>query len=499
MARRRQGMGAWGLARGLAVSLVLAALATGVGRAAPAPSPAPAGRAYLEALPPSRAAGAAESSPQGPYAHAIRSAATYLCPYFAADGALREARRPVVAHGTGFAFRRDGGGTLLLTNRHVVEWPSATDADPAVDGVEPGCRRSEERLSLVDGMDDVDQTDDIPLELKVADPRLDLAVARAPVALPLIPWRIGRSEALRPRDAVVVVGFPLGRLHAVNLGKVVAVHDHDEERGWDHDDFVIDALLSQGNSGSPVLALSASTGEPELVGVYHAAYARGNALNVVVSIDQARALMERLEATAPAAVASLDGPRLARLVDLARSVPLPSFPFGAGSGLVHARSDGALVFEILPEDFPFRNVPRLVLADRRGCQAGLGTSGLQVWVGGRHGLVPVAWDALDGPSRRLVEQAASAMEADAAIALELRALEALGDEAAPRLAEQARLERQVRQLAARRRELQRATLELADRLGRAAAPGSVAVSSAVIGAPTEATCTSIRLEAAFRR
>ena len=33
-------------------------------------------------------------------------------------------------------------------------------------------------------------------------------------------------------------------------------HDHDDYGEWDHDDFVVDALLSAGNSGSPVLAVS---------------------------------------------------------------------------------------------------------------------------------------------------------------------------------------------------------------------------------------------------
>ena len=56
-------------------------------------------------------------------------------------------------------------------------------------------------------------------------------------------------------QAVQVRGFPLGLIRAVNTGKVVNPYDLDQEQGWNHVDFVTDALLSEGNSGSPVLAL----------------------------------------------------------------------------------------------------------------------------------------------------------------------------------------------------------------------------------------------------
>jgi len=485
-----------------AVSLLLlaglAVLAPAGGRAAPPEGP-PARRGYLDALPRSQATRSVEAGPEGAYTHAIRAAATYQCPYFGGDGALRTVRRPVVAYGTGFAFRREGGGTLLLTNRHVVEWPAATDAEHAVEGVPAGCRRTEERLSLVDGETDDDESDDTHVVPVVVDHRLDLAVVRAPVALPILPWRVGRSELLRPRDAVVVVGFPLGRLYAVNVGKVIAVHDHDGERGWDHDDFVVDALLSQGNSGSPVLAFSAATGAPELVGVYHAAYARGTALNVVVSIDQARGLMERLEASTPPRVAPLDAAKLARLAELARRVPLPAFPFGTRSALVRVRPDGGLVYQLVPEDFPLRAGPQLVLAGGRSCRADGRAVPIEVWIGGRRGLVLVPPERLDGAARRLLDEVLAAMQADAAVALELRLLEAEGDEAAPRAAEQGRLERELRQAVGRRRELLRATLDLVERLGRASGDAVVSVDAAVAGELAGAACAPAHREVATGR
>ena len=113
----------------------------------------------------------------------------------------------------------------------------------------------------------------------------------------MLPWKIGRSAALRERNVVEVRGFPLGAFQATNVGKVVSAFDHDSYHEWDHDDFVVDALLSSGNSGSPVLAVSCRTGEFELVGIYHAGYAEGSALNVVVGIDQVRDLLTTLKRT----------------------------------------------------------------------------------------------------------------------------------------------------------------------------------------------------------
>jgi hypothetical protein len=52
-------------------------------------------------------------------------------------------------NGTAFAFKRQGGDTLLLTNDHVAAWPQVTDHQHAVPGVGPGCKKISESLSLV--------------------------------------------------------------------------------------------------------------------------------------------------------------------------------------------------------------------------------------------------------------------------------------------------------------------------------------------------------------
>src|SRR6185503_8080604 len=117
--------------------------------------------------------------------------------------------------------------------------------------------------------------------------------------------------------------------------------DHDVEQGWDHVDFVVDALLSEGNSGSPVLALSCATGKLELVGLYHAGYKEASALNVVVGIDQLREFMAKKRRIPRA---STEGPSLSaverrRLEQRLDTGTLPLFYFGGLTILVEHADD----------------------------------------------------------------------------------------------------------------------------------------------------------------
>src|SRR5207245_9812545 len=111
----------------------------------------------------------------------------------------------------------------------------------------------------------------------------------------VMPYRVGRSGARRAGNLVQVRGFPLGAFAALSTGKVLKPLTHDTERGWNHADFMIDALLASGNSGSPVFAISCRTSEPELIGIYHAGYTDAAALNAVVAVDQLREELETLK------------------------------------------------------------------------------------------------------------------------------------------------------------------------------------------------------------
>lgn len=421
---------------------------------------------YAEDLAVLSATARAYQDRQDPYTFCIRTSAVYECPSYAADGTLRRDRRTVTAHGTGFGLRRQGEATLIVTNEHVAFWPAVTDDDHKAEDVPAGCRRISESLRIVDNENDDYGRDDVPLTRVVVDPQLDLAVLKAASPLGVMPWRIGRSAALRDRVAVMVRGFPLGVLRATSVGKVINAHDHDDEKEWNHDDFVVDALLSPGNSGSPVFAVSCRTGELELVGVFHAAYARGSVLNVVVGIDQARDLLATLtRAPRPQAErAPLDASERARLATAAAGLTEPFFPFGPLTAAVRARNDGALVFELMPRDFPVRSWPLLVLEDLPGTRPeDFGARG-RIWAGNRHGLCEVPGSALDGEAMSTVDRLLASLRRDAALALRYRAAAQQGGVSRQRFDEMSRLEKTLRRMASDRKDLAQSGAELADRL-----------------------------------
>jgi serine protease Do len=348
------------------------------------------------------------------YSVCVRSTVTYECLSYDVEGNVERTRRTTLAHGTAFGFRQDGSETLLLTNQHVAEWPQVTDADHPVDGVPAGCKRVSDSLKIVDKESDDYDRDDVPLQRVVADRRLDMAVLRAKVPLPIIPWAIGRSSALKARNVVEVRGFPLAAFAATNTGKVISPYDHDDYKDWDHDDFVIDALLSAGNSGSPVLAVSCKTGDFELVGVFHAGYSSGSALNVVVGIDQLRDLLTTLKRTPRGhgeAALDLDVPARKRFDEQVRAAIDPFFPFGPLVAAVRPRSDGALVFAVYSRRFPLASDPIFVFEDLDE-PSGFGAAG-RVWFGGARGLKSYARAALDAEAQAQLARTIDALRRDA--------------------------------------------------------------------------------------
>ncbi|HZS41323.1 MAG TPA: serine protease [Polyangia bacterium] len=402
------------------------------------------------------------------YSYCVRNTATYECLSYGADGTLRRARRRAVAHGTAFAYKQTAGETLLLTNQHVAEWPSVTDEEHPVDGVPAGCKKISDALRIVDGEEDAYERDDTALTRIVADAQLDVAVLKAHSLLPVMPWKLGRSSALRERNVVEVRGFPLAAsFHATNVGKVVSAYDHDSYRDWEHDDFVIDALLSQGNSGSPVLAVSCKTGEFELVGIYHAGYSEGSALNVVVGIDQVRDLMTTLKRTKRGGEAQSLDARERRKLEAALSEPgAQFFPFGGATASVRQRSDGALIFELMSRDFPLKTHPMVALEDLPAGDAPADPFGElgRIWFGGTVGLKSYARSELDGDAQAAVTHLLDGLRRDALLAFEYRAAAREGQRSRERYEHMSRLERALKRAAAAQRDQTQALTDLAERL-----------------------------------
>jgi serine protease Do len=421
-----------------------------------------------------------DRSPEAVFSYCTRNTATYECLSYALDGSVRRERRKAVLHGTAFAYKRQGTDTLLLTNDHVAAWPAVTDAQHGVEGVPPGCKKVSEALTLVDDEHDSYARDDVQVTRVVTDPQLDVAILKTQAALHVMPWKIGHSAGLRERNVVEVRGFPLGAFRATNEGKVISAIDHDDYGDWDHDDFVVDALLSSGNSGSPVLAVSCTTGEYELVGIFHAGYSAGSALNVVVGIDQVREMMTTLKRTPrshrddplpldAAARSALQG-ALGRAGEM-------FFPFGPAVALARGSADGALLFALFARDFPSNADPIFVAEDLPSAVGPFGKPG-RLWFGSGRGLAPCDRAGLDAEAQQQAAHLLDALRGDAVSYAVYRQANGTELGSAQASDQSRRIGKALSRTTAARGDLFQGVVDLAERL--APAPGETGTTLAAI-------------------
>jgi serine protease Do len=427
-----------------------------------------------------------DGHPEATFSYCTRNTAVYECLSYGPDGAVKKSRKKVTLHGTAFAFRRQGPDVLLLTNDHVASWPLVTDSQHPVEDVPNGCKKVSETLALVDDEHDSYARDDIAATRVVTDPELDVAVLKAHADLHVMPWKVGHSDALRERDVVEVRGFPLGAFRATNLGKVISTHDHDDYGDWDHDDFVVDALLSSGNSGSPVLALSCATGEYELVGIFHAGYTAGSALNVVVGIDQVRDLMSTLKRSPhnhEAVPVAADGAARAAIQAALATEGEIFFPVGAQVALVRPSPEGRLLFVVFPRDFPTTTEPALVVEDLPPAAASTFGDLGRVWFGSPRGLKAYDRSGLDTEAAAQASRLLDALRADAAGHLAYRAVRA--QDAGSRQSDDRahRLAADLARTAASRADILQALGDLDERLGPAPGETGARYASLLAAAP----------------
>jgi putative serine protease PepD len=161
--------------------------------------------------------------------------------------------------GTAFAIARvPGGGTLLLTNNHVVASALAAGNKSAT------IERANESYSVT--IDRVDAGRDLAV-LRATDNFTPLASAPKPV---------------EPGDPVVVVGAPLGLTDTVTTGVVSAVREQVE--GLNTRVIQFDAAINPGNSGGPVINASS-----QVVGVAQAKIVSDGAdgLGLAIPINEA--------------------------------------------------------------------------------------------------------------------------------------------------------------------------------------------------------------------
>jgi S1-C subfamily serine protease len=353
-----------GAARAL-LPAALAALASLPAQGAPAERAprAPCTSRYADTLAAMAAAARErESRPAADWVYCLRATAVYERLSYGRGGKIVHEYHSKTRHGTGFAYRQRGSEWLVATNQHVVSYPEVTGDGADLEGVPPGARRVRVEVRIVANESEPDSQDQIVLRPLLSDDPLDLAILSSREPLRVMPYRLGRSAELRIGNAVLVRGYPLGAFMAANSGRVIGLGQRDLERGWDHEDFAVDALLNLGSSGSPVLAVSCQTGEPEIVGVYHAGYRNAQGLNVVIAIDELRGVLEELRPPGRAAAPREPpaDPAEARAA-LARGPVL--IPFGRRAVRVERQGD-AVRFAVLDASFPLSTQVELAIVDR---------------------------------------------------------------------------------------------------------------------------------------
>ncbi len=399
------------------------------------------------------------------YAYALRSRATYQCPYFDRDGNLRRRRENVLSHGTAFALKREGDFTYLVTNEHATEWPQVTTPEDRVEGIPLGCKRISDRMWLVDNEADGFDADDIEVQRVLVDAELDLSIVKTLVKLPVLPFRIGSSAALRAGNAIEIRGFPLGAFAALSTGKVSNPSQRDEEQGWSHTDVVVDAQLSRGQSGSPMLAVSCATRELELVGLYHAGYREGASLNVAIGVDDLREILRTLKPRKKIPD-GLRGPGAAERarVEVALSGPasVPFVPFGPLTIGLRRGAGGILLYDVFGKRFPLSDKRLFVLEDQPS-QTAFGNV-QRGWLGSSKGLCELRIDKLEENDRAIMTRSISALREQLVRAVRVRELDGNTDKTYARYEKQRVLDAEVQRTEATRRDLGRSLTELADRI-----------------------------------
>ena len=430
-----------------------------------------------------------EQGPKSQFSYLVRSTAKYECPFFGPDGKLRRRRVQASELGTAFAYEASGSDTYLFTNEHVAAWPEVTDTFHRIDGVPEGCKRVEDKLRIVRDERDDFEPGQIALSRVAVDPLLDAAILKASQKLTVIPYKIGKSAGLRQGNAVEVRGFPLGVMQAVSSGKVVNPYDRDQEQGWDHVDFVIDALLAEGNSGSPVLAASCKSRDLELVGVYHAGYKGHGALNVVVGIDQLSEFMHKkkripraLTEGGPGAPAAADR---ARVRDTLAAGTLPFFDFGGLFVRADSGDGGTFLYHFYGRQFPLDDRRVAVIEDlpKEGAFGELG----RLWVFGQSGWHPWPPGALGTDEHDLLARVTDSVRLQVLHSVDYR--RALSNASSPEERRRGRdLSRAIAHDVPVARDLAGNLLDTVDRLSSArdpgaSAPGPVAAGSEMPPAP----------------
>jgi S1-C subfamily serine protease len=131
--------------------------------------------------------------------------------------------------GTGFVFHPKG---YILTNEHVVSGASKV-------------------MIRVFG-----KKEPVAAQIIGSDPRHDVAVLRANIAIPQSVLKLGKTKDVQVGEWVVAIGSPLGLDNTVTVG-IVSAKDRPMQIGEREYPSLLqtDAAINRGNSGGPLINL----------------------------------------------------------------------------------------------------------------------------------------------------------------------------------------------------------------------------------------------------
>jgi hypothetical protein len=308
-----------------------------------------------------------EKSSNSNYSVCIRNISTYEQIYYSEDGKINKRLIKYVIHGTAFPFEKKGEIVYFLTNEHVANQPLVTSENNRLEGVPFGAKKVKEVIKIVQNENDQFEKNFIELKVTAIAPELDAAILEGKVNMEPIPYKLGTSSELKTGNVVMIKGFPLGIFNVSNTGKVINVNVEDNDGEWRHIDFIIDAQLNTGQSGSPVFAVNCSTGEYELVGLYHAFYSEGKGLNLAVGIDDLLDFIKNKRSIIPSQkeVSFLSSSEQFRIIShLLDPKNLKLFQYGDNMFSMNISRDRTITIEIFTDRFPTYATPMLSIVDR---------------------------------------------------------------------------------------------------------------------------------------
>ena len=160
------------------------------------------------------------------------------------------------------------------------------------------------------------------------------------------------------------------------------------------------------------------------------------------------------------------------------------FPFDGAVAVARARSDGALIFEVMSPAFPVRSTPALVVEDLPdpAQPESYGELG-RIWVGGKFGLKAYPKSSLDADGLALIERVLDGLRANAGLAMELRNAQGQASRDREHYEQMGKLERQLRRLSSTQTDLANSLSELVERLSPKVGESTVTLAEPYVPLP----------------